>query len=281
MAAANAWSVSRNASALLPARRQRLQVRRHRGAVHEEAQPQHEAGEHDDGERRVGRDQLRGEDLRGAGEDDGAHAERREPVGAGRRRADAADEPERQQADARGQHLDEALAEVLRSDEVAHGTEKGEAAPPLVPAIIATARRGGRRCAIAARDRVNIRAMNRIARSLWISHGARARRRPCSSGASRAGFPDAPGAHRRAVLARRRGRRADAHDRAGARQALGPAGRRREQARRGRDDRQRDRREGGARRLHAAARVADQRDQRDAVHEARRSIRSRTSRRSR
>ena len=47
-----------------------------------------------------------------------------------------------------------------------------------------------------------------------------------------------------------------------------PARRRREQARRRRDDRHRRRGQGGARRVHAAARVADQRDQRDALLEA-------------
>ena len=115
--------------ALLPARGQRPQERRHRRAVHQEAQAEHEARQHDHRERRVGRDELRGEDLRGAGEDDRAHAERGEPVGAGRRRADAADDAERRQADARREHLDEAVAKVPGGDELAHGKKKGEAPP--------------------------------------------------------------------------------------------------------------------------------------------------------
>ena len=104
-------------------------------------------------------------------------------------------------------------------------------------------------------------------------HGSRGARSPSPMSRSprssprraRAGLPVAPGEGRRAVLARRRGRRADAHHRAGAVEAPRPAGRRREQARRRRDDRRRARRQGAARRLHAAARLADQRDQRDAV----------------
>ena len=46
-------------------------------------------------------EQLRGEDLRRAGEDDRAHADRAEPVRARGRRADAADEAERDEPDAR------------------------------------------------------------------------------------------------------------------------------------------------------------------------------------
>ena len=84
-----------------------------------------------------------------------------------------------------------------------------------------------------------------------------------------AGVSGAPREGDRAVLAGRRRRRADAGDRAGIGQADGPAGGRREQAGRRRDDRQRDRRPRGARRLHAAARLADQCDQRVALPQAR------------
>ena len=76
IAAANAWSVSRNASAPRQRGGSGLQVRRHRRAVHQEAQAQHERGQHDDRDRRAGRQHLRSEDLRGAGEDDRAHADR-------------------------------------------------------------------------------------------------------------------------------------------------------------------------------------------------------------
>ncbi len=83
-----------------------------------------------------------------------------------------------------------------------------------------------------------------------------------------AGLPEPAGEGRRAVLAGRRRRRPDARDRAGALQAPRRAGDRREQARRRCDDRRRSRGEVAARRLHAAARVADDRDQRDALPEA-------------
>ena len=89
---------------------------------------------------------------------------------------------------------------------------KGEAAPPLDAADYS-----GMPC---AHLRANIRAMN--LRSLLPP-----RRSPRSSPACRAGagLSQPSRARDRAVLARRRGRRADAHGRAGARQALGPAGR--------------------------------------------------------
>ena len=119
--------------------------------------------------------------------------------------------------------------------------------------------------------------------------------RPASSGAARrerARFPrpaggagrrlsGAAGARHRAVLAGRRGRRPDAPDRAGAVQAPRPAGRRREQARRRRDDRHRRRRQGA--RPTATRCCSRRRPMRSARRCTRscRSIRSRTSRRSR
>ena len=97
---------------VLPARRQRPQVRGHRGAVHQETQPDDEAGEHDDRDRRAVRVELHDENLRGPGKDDRAHAERSEKADAGRGRADAADQAERDQPEARGQHFRETLAKI-------------------------------------------------------------------------------------------------------------------------------------------------------------------------
>ena len=57
----------------------------------------------------------RASDLRGAREDDRAHAERRDPARAGSGRAHAAHDAERHETDARGQHFREAVTEVARS----------------------------------------------------------------------------------------------------------------------------------------------------------------------
>ena len=62
----------------------------------------------------------RREDLRGAGKDDRAHAERAQQIGAGRGGPDAADEAERNEPEAGGQHFDEARAEVGRIEDAAH-----------------------------------------------------------------------------------------------------------------------------------------------------------------
>ena len=118
--AANAWSVSRNARPCLPARRQRAQVGRHRGAVDQKAQSRHEACQHDDGERRAGRQQLHGENLRCTGEYDRRQSECTERRRARCGCADAAYEAERHRADAHRQHGRETRAEVAIGSEPTH-----------------------------------------------------------------------------------------------------------------------------------------------------------------
>ena len=128
IAAANAWSVSRNASALRHAAGQRLQVRRHRRAVHHEAQADDEAGEHDHRHRRLRREELRGDDLRRAGEDDRRKAERAPDRRAQRLRRDAAHQSERQEADQRRRHVADAGNKIGTGEERAHvGTSGGVA----------------------------------------------------------------------------------------------------------------------------------------------------------
>ena len=102
-----------------PARRQRLHVRRHRRAVHEKAQADDEAREDRHRDRSPGRDQLRGENLRRAGENQRRHSQRFEGDAPAACAADAADQAERQQADERRRHVAGAGDEI-RTGEV-HG----------------------------------------------------------------------------------------------------------------------------------------------------------------
>jgi len=123
---------------LLPSRRQRAQIGRDRRAVHEEPQARDETGKDDDGDRRPDREQLGRDDLRSAGKDDGAHAERTPDGRARGRRADAADKSKGDEPDARGKHLGEAGPKIVRSEESAHA-KKGRTR--ILPPGVILARR--------------------------------------------------------------------------------------------------------------------------------------------
>ncbi len=114
IAAANAWSVSRNASAFCQRGGNGLRYGAIAALYMRKRRPSDEAGQHDDGERRIRGEQLRSQDLRRTGEDDRRHAPGGEPIGACGRRSDAAHQAERNQPDVRGQHFGGARAEVGR-----------------------------------------------------------------------------------------------------------------------------------------------------------------------
>ena len=94
-----------------------------------------------------------------------------------------------------------------------------------------------------------------------LAFGGAAGRRVGLAG-RRTGLSEPADPHRRAVFARWRCRRTDPGDRPGTRPAAEAADRHRQQAWGGCHHRQRDGGQGGARRLHAAAGLADQCDQR-------------------